>query len=209
MWLQTYTFGKPPSPCAGRGPRQGPWRLSRRHLLVQGRRVLALCALTAATLTFAQTPPNGATSLLVLGNVENKLTLSVSELQRLPVQRVEDVRQLRMPGTPGNQGEQTRRYTGVLLRDVLNSAKLIEKDRHDLRRSIVVVTATDGYQAIFSWAELFLSPIGDGALIIFERDGAPLPANEGPLALVSLRDTQPGPRHVKWLARLEIRRVSE
>ena len=114
-----------------------------------------------------------------------------------------------MAGAPGNAGEQTRRYSGVLLRDVLNSAKLIEKERHDLRRSIVVATATDGYQAIFSWAELFVSPIGDGALVIFERDGAPLPANEGPLALVSLRDTQPGPRHVKWLAKLEIRRVSD
>ena len=78
-----------------------------------------------------------------------------------------------------------------------------------MRRSIVVATATDGYQAVFSWAELFLSPIGEGALVIFERDGAPLPASEGPLALVSLRDTQPGPRHVKWLARIEIRRIGD
>ena len=97
----------------------------------------------------------------------------------------------------------------MLLRDVLTAAKPVEKARHDLRRSIVVVTATDGYQAVFSWAELFLSPIGDGALVIFERDGAPLPASEGPLALISLRDTQPGPRHVKWLAKIEIRRVGD
>jgi hypothetical protein len=114
-----------------------------------------------------------------------------------------------MAGAPGKDGEQTRRYTGVLLRDVLNGAKLIEKERRDLRRSIVVATRTDGYPAIFSWAELFLSQIGDGALVIFERDGAPLPASDGPPALVSLRDTQPGPRHVKWLAKLEVRRVGD
>ena len=64
-------------------------------------------------------------------------------------------------------------------------------------------------QAIFSWAELFLSPLGDGAIVVFERDGAPLPASEGPLAIVSLNDTQPGPRHVKWLERIEIRRVAD
>jgi hypothetical protein len=29
------------------------------------------------------------------------------------------------------------------------------------------------------------------------------------LALVSLRDTQPGPRHVKWLAKIEIRRIGD
>ncbi len=183
--------------------------MSRRRLLVRSRGVLALCALTVATATFAQTPPSGSTRLLVLGNVESSLTLTVGDLQRLPVQRVEDVRQIRTAGAPGKDGEQNRRYAGVLLRDVLNSAKLIEKERHDLRRSIVVATATDGYQAVFSWAELFLSPMGDGALVIFERDGAPLPASEGPLALVSLRDTQPGPRHVKWLAKLEVRRVGD
>ncbi len=171
--------------------------------------VFSLCAVIAATGASAQTPPQGAATLLVSGNVDRKLTLGISDLQRFAVQRVEDVRQIKMAGVSGKDGEQTRRYTGVLLRDVLTSAKLVEKERHDLRRSIVVATATDGYQAVFSWAELFLSPIGEGALVIFERDGAPLPASEGPLALVSLRDTQPGPRHVKWLAKIEIRRIGD
>jgi len=157
---------------------------------------------------FAQPAPQGTTTLLVSGNVESKLTLGVSDLQRLAVQHVEDVRQVKMEGK-AKDGEQTRRYTGVLMRDVLTSAKPTEKERHDLRRSVVIATATDGYQAVFSWAELFLSPIGEGALVIFERDGAPLHASEGPLALVSLRDTQPGPRHVKWLAKIEIRRVGD
>jgi hypothetical protein len=102
-----------------------------------------------------------------------------------------------------------RRYTGVLLRDVLKAAKPLEKRRHDLRRSMVIATATDGYQAVFSWAELFLSPVGDGAIVIFERDGLPLQANEGPLALVSLRDAEPGPRHVKWLAKIEMRGIGD
>jgi DMSO/TMAO reductase YedYZ molybdopterin-dependent catalytic subunit len=169
---------------------------------------VGLCTLVAWG-ALAQNPQPGAARLLVSGNVEHTLTLGIADLQRLPIQSVEDVRQVRMAGAPAKDGEQTRRYTGVLLRDVLTSAKLVEKERHDLRRSIVVATASDGYQAVFSWAELFVSPIGDGALVIYERDGAPLPASEGPLALVSLRDTQPGPRHVKWLEKIEIRRVSE
>jgi DMSO/TMAO reductase YedYZ molybdopterin-dependent catalytic subunit len=170
--------------------------------------IVGLCAAIATAVVFAQSAPQGTTALLVSGNVESKLTLGISDLQRLAVQRVEDVRQIKTEGR-AKDGEQARRYTGVLLRDVLTSAKPIEKERHDLRRSVVVATATDGYQAVFSWAELFLSPIGEGALIIFERDGAPLPASEGPLALVSLRDTQPGPRHVKWLAKIEIRRLGD
>jgi hypothetical protein len=45
-------------------------------------------------------------------------------------------------------------------------------------------------------------------MVIFERDGAPLSSSEGPLAIVSLKDRQPGPRHVKWLERIEIRRIA-
>jgi DMSO/TMAO reductase YedYZ molybdopterin-dependent catalytic subunit len=172
-------------------------------------RVVSLCALVASASVAAQTPTQAPARLLVTGNVESKLSLGIGDLQRFTVQRVEDVRQIRMGGAPSSEGEKTRRYAGVLLRDVIASARPFEKERHDLRRSIVVVTATDGYQAVFSWAELFLSPIGDGALVIFERDGAPLPASEGPLALVSLRDTRPGPRYVKWLGKIEIRRISD
>jgi DMSO/TMAO reductase YedYZ molybdopterin-dependent catalytic subunit len=195
--------------CLRRFSLLGQGKVSLRQWLRRSGIVLGLGAVIAATGAFAQSPPQGATTLLVLGSVESKLTLGISDLQRLAVQRVEDVRQIKMAGASGKDSEQTRRYTGVLLRDVLTSAKPVEKERHDLRRSVVVATATDGYQAVFSWAELFLSPVGEGALVIFERDGAPLPASEGPLALVSLRDTQAGPRHVKWLAKIEIRRIGD
>jgi DMSO/TMAO reductase YedYZ molybdopterin-dependent catalytic subunit len=164
-------------------------------------------ALVAQTGVLGQNAPRQATSLVVDGNVENRLSLTVADLRRLPVQQVEDVRQVRVAGAPSAESGATRRYAGVLLRDVIAAAKPVERERHDLRRSIVVATATDGYQAVFSWAELFLSPIGDGAMVVFERDGAPLTASEGPFAIVSLKDTQPGPRHVKWLERLDLRRV--
>ncbi len=158
---------------------------------------------------FAQAQGAGPVALTVKGNVERELGLSIDELKRLPVQRIEDVRVVREQGATAAVPEVARRYTGVLLRDVLDRAKLTEKNRFDLRRSIVIVTATDGYRAVFSWAELYLSPIGDGALIVYERDGAALADSEGPLALVSLKDTRPGPRHVKWLRFVEIRTVSD
>jgi len=167
------------------------------------------CALIACTNIAAQTGATSPAQLTVGGSVANPAMYSVDDLKRMPVRELEDVRQIRAGGTAVGGGEQIRRYRGVLLCDVLSAAKPLENERHDLRQSIVVATATDGYKAVFSWAELFLSPIGDGALVIFERDGAALPATEGPLALLSLRDTKPGPRHVKWLAKIEIFRIRE
>ncbi|XYJ09029.1 molybdopterin-dependent oxidoreductase [Telluria sp. B2] len=41
-------------------------------------------------------------------------------------------------------------------------------------------------------------------LVITSMNGKPLPASEGPYALRSLLDTRSGPRHVKWLNRVEV-----
>lgn len=45
--------------------------------------------------------------------------------------------------------------------------------------------------------------------ICWSRDGKSLPDSEGPLALVSLNDTRPGPRHVKWPRTIEVLLVSD
>jgi len=122
-------------------------------------------------------------------------------LRKLPEHRVEDAR--------GERGTPPRRYVGVLLRDVLDRAKAVEKQPRGLRKSIIVVTAKDGYRTVFSWPEIYLSPIGEGVLVVYERDGAALAESEGPVALVSLKDTAPGPRHVKWLQSIEVRSIDD
>ena len=64
--------------------------------------------------------------------------------------------------------------------------------------------ASDGYEVVFSWAELFVSPVGDDVFVVYERDGAPLPDDEGRIALVVATDLRPA-RHVKWLRTLVLR----
>src|SRR5208282_2434833 len=103
-----------------------------------------------------------------------------------------------------SSGEAPRRYTGCLLRDVLAAAKPVESKPHELRRSYVVATASDGYAVVFSWAELFVSPLGDNVFVVYERDGAPLADDEGRIALIVTTDQRPI-RHVKWLQALTLR----
>ncbi|MDN4060002.1 molybdopterin-dependent oxidoreductase [Massilia sp. YIM B02769] len=57
---------------------------------------------------------------------------------------------------------------------------------------------------LFSWGELYNARVGDKVLVITTMNGKPLPATEGPYALRSLSDTKSGPRHVKWLNRIEV-----
>ena len=163
---------------------------------------IALCALAAwAVLVLA--PGNAlaqerkslvTTRVEVAGEVGRKLSLSVDDLRGLAQRR----------GQAAAGG-----YGGIRLTDLLEEADIRQDERHALRRTYVVATASDGYHAVFSWGELFNTPVGREVLVAFERDGAPLRDGEGKIALVSLADARIGPRHVKWLSRIEVRRVPD
>ncbi len=94
---------------------------------------------------------------------------------------------------------------GVRLLAVLEQAGLAERDRLDWRKAVVIAIARDGYRAVFSWPELANTAAGAQVMVAYERDGSPLAAQEGPLALHAPGDTRTGPRHVKWLHRVDVR----
>jgi len=130
----------------------------------------------------------------VAGEVRRELTLTLDDLRDLARRRGE---------------AEGRGYAGVRLTDILDEADVRRDARHALRRSYVVATAGDGFVAVFSWSELFDTPIGAGVLVAYHRDGQPLRDGEGRIALVSLADQRPSTRHVKWLSRIEVKRVPE
>jgi DMSO/TMAO reductase YedYZ molybdopterin-dependent catalytic subunit len=109
----------------------------------------------------------------------------------------------------GALAEPYREYSGVLLTELLDKAGLRSERKNDWRRLYVVATASDGYKAVFSLGELFNSRIGRGAMVVFERNGKPIDDSEGRIALVSTEDDRVGPRHVKWLKRIEVRRIAD
>ena len=166
-------------------------------------------ALLGATVdaAFAQVARNEllSESVTVSGEGLAGFTIDASSLSDLPRLTIEEARTL----SGGAVAESRSTLTGVLLRDALDRAGLTKLDRFTARRLYFVASATDGYQAVFSWAELYNSATGDGVLIVVERNGKPLPADEGHYALVSLADKRPGPRHVKWLNRVRVFRTFE
>ncbi len=96
-------------------------------------------------------------------------------------------------------------YTGVLVRDALMKSGFAAANDRGARTHLVEAVASDGYRAVFSWGELFNTVVGEQALVITAQDGKPLDAAAGPLALRSLADLRPGPRHVRNLCALIVR----
>jgi len=159
---------------------------------------LALSACLASA--GAQTASNVSDSVRIDGDVAQALSMGVADLKRLPSHQFDYV----SPEAEHKGDAKPRHYTGCLLRDVLAAAKPVESKPRELRRSYIVATASDGYQVVFSWAELFVSPNGDGAYVVYERDGVPIGDDEGHIAIVTVTDSKPV-RHVKWLQRLTVR----
>ena len=143
--------------------------------------------------------------ITVSGAVEHQLVLDVDELRQFP-SRVNDLPLARQSG--GNAGK-VEKFSGVLLRDIIEKAAVISREHNDTKKMAIIAIASDGYKVVFSWSEIFNSPLGDGVLVYFEKDGAPLADDEGRIAMISTKDIRTGPRHVKWLQAIEVRKIAD
>lgn len=178
-------------------------------MLQKLRMALAAIALAGAAVAFAHAPDADparfvTTRVAVSGAVEHPLDLGVDELRKLPPQQVGEVPLVCQSGA--NVGK-LENFRGVRLRDILERAAIRAPDHNDVKKMAIIASASDGYKVVFSWSEVFNSPLGDGVLVLFEKDGLPLPDAEGRIALVSAKDIRTGPRRVKWLQGIEVRKI--
>lgn len=143
--------------------------------------------------------------LEVRGEVQQPLLLSRTDLLALTRR---DYAEQRTMTQDGKDAVLAIRYQGVPLRELLDRAGL-KPDRRDIRKAIVLLTAKDGYQASFSWGELYNSALGDGVIVVLRQGSDELLDTDGLPGLRSLQDTRPGPRHVRWLVRIDVQLPSE
>lgn len=93
-----------------------------------------------------------------------------------------------------------RKFKGVPLVTLLDSAgvTLSAKLRGENMAKYVSVKAADGYEVIFSLAELDTDFAGATVLVAYEANGSPLAAGEGPFRLVVPGDKRQG----RWIREL-------
>lgn len=140
----------------------------------------------------------------VTGEVERRLNLNVGDLKAFPVKQLGTIPLVCQTGAPMGTIDGLK---GVLLRDVLEKASIVSKEHNDVKKMVIIAVAKDGYKVVFSWSEIFNSPIGDDVVIFYEKNGQPLGDDEGRIALISAKDLRAGPRHVKWLSQIEVRKI--
>ncbi|HXH67766.1 MAG TPA: molybdopterin-dependent oxidoreductase [Candidatus Limnocylindrales bacterium] len=144
---------------------------------------------------FTQASP-AAAQLKIGGAVSTPLTLTVADLKTMPRTT------LRVTNPHENKSET---YEGVLLEELLRRAGVAEGDqlRGKLMAAYVIAEAEDGYEVVFSLAELDSGITKSEVLVADTVDGAPIDAKRGPFRLVAPHDKRPA-RWVRMLKSITI-----
>lgn len=95
----------------------------------------------------------------------------------------------------------------IRLCDLVEQAKPAFEKRTDFKRVAIVAEGVEGYRALFSWAEVFNSPLGAGIVVAYEIEDAKLPANAGSFALLARHDLATGPRYVRGLRSIDLHKL--
>jgi hypothetical protein len=154
-----------------------------------------MCTVIAFLWALAAPP---APALAVGGDLPRQGTLGLADLQGLSPEAVE------VPGKPRARGVRLDRILTHFGFEPGSMGKDVPvRDKRAGWRKVVRATASDGFEAVFSCAELAAGMGPTRAYVVFEIDGKPVPADSGPLKLVVPTDKEPS-RSVRQLVRLEV-----
>jgi DMSO/TMAO reductase YedYZ molybdopterin-dependent catalytic subunit len=142
-----------------------------------------------------------AGGLVVGGDLPSKGTLAVADLQALSPEPLD------VSGRSGKVRARGVRLDRILTRFGFSSGPMANdtavRDKRAGWKKVVRATAADGFEAVFSCAELTEGMGPTRAYVVFELDGKPLPPEAGPFRLVVVTDKEPS-RSLRQLVRLEV-----
>ena len=144
--------------------------------------------------------PTAPATLTVSGDIPSKLTLKAEDFAKMPRETV---------SIPDQDGTKIQ-YEGVPLREILKRAGApMEKElRGKALASYILARAHDGYQVVFTLAEVAPEFANEPILVADKRDGKPLFGYQGPFRLVCPND-KAGARSVRMLETLEVVRLQK
>ena len=140
----------------------------------------------------------------VVGVVKKELKFGISDIGRLKQDTIGDVV---IKNHKGEQKNIAKQLKGVLLRTIIDSAGIMADKPKDYNELVIVLIASDGYRNVYSWNELFNTDIGNHVYIITEMDGKTIDQMTGRILVLSLSDLSSGRRHLKGLARIEVKKI--
>jgi len=147
-----------------------------------------------------------STGIIITVLEKQQASMNLDQIKQLPVHRVDS---LRIYNHTGAYRSTLKNIQGGLLKDLLKDISFGAESPKVLSEYYLVCEATDGYKVVFSWNELFNTPIGNRALLITNIEQASNGKEKDLFALLSTADVATGRRYVKGLRYIHIRRIGQ
>jgi hypothetical protein len=157
--------------------------------------------MTAIALLLALLAAPAAAGLTVGGDLPRRGALAVADLEKLAPESID------IAGPSGKHRGRGVRLDRILAHFGFSPGEMNPsipvRDKRAGWKKVVRASASDGFEAAFSCAELSEQMGPTRAYVVFEVDGKPLGADVGPLRLVVPTDKEPS-RSVRQLVRVEV-----
>lgn len=139
----------------------------------------------------------------VTGLVKHPFTITLDNIHQLKPQACNDVN---IVCSSGETKKVLHSFEGVSLKYILDSAGIKMPRPKERGKYYIAVRASDGYTTIYAWNDIYNNPTGDHVFLIFSENSQPI-LQDGRFVMICRNDKVTGPRHVKWVERIEVARL--
>lgn len=143
-------------------------------------------------------------SFKIQGKIKSEKVITLQQLDSFPKQVLKD--QI-IYNHKGEIKDTIKNTKGILLKTVLAKIEFVYEKPKELNEFYFVLTASDGYKVVFSWNEIYNTPIGDNLFFITELEGKKLAAITQRIVVTSMSDLKTGRRYIKGLEKIEVKRI--
>lgn len=165
------------------------------------KKLFILILFFACSTAFAQSSYGQQTKQFTIqGLVAKESVIIMDSLNNYPLKDIGDIKVTDHTGAFKHADEKLK---GVLLKDILNhSTWNIAGGPHMFSSLYFTCVGSDGYVVVYSWNELFNTPVGDQVYIILEKNGVKAADLKESLQMVSMSDYKTGRRYLHNLDKI-------
>lgn len=150
---------------------------------------------------FAQSYGSQTHQFTISGKVKHGSVITMDSLNTYPLKTIGDIKVTDHTGTFKHKDDDLK---GVLLKDILNHSQWAVAGPHLFSSLYFTCIGSDGYKVVYSWNELFNTPVGDNVYIIMEKNGVKAGQLPASLQMASMLDFKTGRRYLHNLDKIVV-----
>lgn len=169
------------------------------------KKIISLLLILYAGLVQAQEAPYKTTiQFSITGQIKKSALITMDSLNSYPLKEIGDIS---VTSHTGDFKHKDEKLKGVLLKDILSHSELDAASPRLYSQFYFTCIGADGYKVVYSWNELFNTPVGDHVYIVMEKNGVKADKLPESLQMASMLDFKTGRRYLHNLDKIVVSQV--